>query len=185
MWRNESNQCEYQTLSVALVRRLRIDMWLCKQGARAQCALPHRHAGNTLSMVVLPGGQCKQANKCLSCTNTHAHTQKEECRSLYVSTETTLAVTCEQSGWVFRSHWPPEMDQKLQCQHRPLGALCPATVRNIDSAFLWESSGQYRLWNSKESYYLILSSTTVQYLYIIFQAGNKKWHCSALHQRQV
>lgn len=32
---------------------LRCNMWLCKQGDWAQCGLHHRHAGNTLSMVVL------------------------------------------------------------------------------------------------------------------------------------
>lgn len=128
----------------------------CKQGAWAQCALPHHHAGNTLSMVVLPRGQCRQANKCLACT--HTHTRKKECSSLYVSTETTLADICEQSGCVCRSQWPPEMDQKLLCQHRPLGALCPAAVRTTDSTFQPLHSGQYGLWS-----YLILSSTAVQY----------------------
>lgn len=49
--------------------------------------LHHRHTGNTLSMVVLPGGQCKQPNKCLSYTHTHTHTYKE-LSSIYASTET-------------------------------------------------------------------------------------------------
>ena len=41
---------------------------------RSSGTLHHRHTGNTLSMVVLPGGQCKQPNKCLSYTRAHTHT---------------------------------------------------------------------------------------------------------------
>lgn len=85
MWGEESDQYAYQTLSVVLgcVRRFRNDMWLCKQGAQAQCPLPHHHAGNTLNMVVLPRGQCKRADKCLSCMHTHSYTRKKALPYMY------------------------------------------------------------------------------------------------------